>query len=124
MLLWIQLPRVGKHGGGATCVDVVDHSVKWLGRRGAGPQQGREFLEQLLYLGQECSDGGGGLGAPGVIKKIVTCLSEGAARGRVQNLPLSWENRELKFCKKIHSNYGSNYCCKKKNQIQNLGCGK
>ena len=92
MLFWVQPPGAGEHGGGATCVDVVDHSVERLGLRGAGPEQGREFLEQLLYLGRECGDGGGGLGAPGVIKKIVTCLSEGAARGRVQNLPFSWDN--------------------------------
>jgi hypothetical protein len=47
--------------GGATCVDVVDYSVEGLGLRGAGPQQGRKFLEQLLYLGREGGDGGGGL---------------------------------------------------------------
>jgi hypothetical protein len=66
--------------------------VEWLRRRGAGPQQGWEFLEKLLYLGREGGDGGGGLGAPGAIKKTSTCLGEGAARGRVQNLPLSWDN--------------------------------
>ncbi len=93
MLFWVQPPRAGEHGGGATCVDVVDYSVEWLGLRGAGPQQGRKFLEQFLYLGREGGDGGGGLRALGAIKKIVTCLSEGAARGRVQNLPFSWENR-------------------------------
>ena len=51
----------GEHGGGATCVDVVDHPVERLGLRGGGPQQGREFLEQLLYLGREGGDSGGGL---------------------------------------------------------------
>ena len=51
---------------------------------------------------------------PGAIKRTSTCLSEGAARGHVQNLPFSWEDRELKFCKKIHSNYGSSYCSKEK----------
>ena len=75
---------------------------------------GREFLEQFLYLGREGGDGGGGLRAPGAIEKIGTCLSEGAARGRVQNLPFSWEDRKPKFCKKIHSNYGSSYCSKEK----------
>ena len=72
---------------------MVDYSVEWLGLRGAGPQQGRKFLEQFLYLGREGGDGGGGLGAPGAIKKISICLSEGAARGRVQDLPFSWEDR-------------------------------
>ncbi len=65
--------------------------MEWLGRRGAGSQQGWEFLEKLLYLGREGGNGGGGLGAPGAIKKLV-CLSEGAARGRMQNLPFSWDN--------------------------------
>jgi hypothetical protein len=92
VLFRVQLPRAGEHGGGATCVDVVDYTLEWLGRRGAGSQQGREFLEKLLYLGREGGDGGGGLGAPGATKKISTCLSEGAARGRVQNLPFSWDN--------------------------------
>ena len=58
MLFWVQPPGAGEHGGGASCVDVVDHSVEWLGLRGVGPQQGREFLEQLLYLGREGGDGG------------------------------------------------------------------
>ena len=61
MLFWVQPLRAGEHGGGATCVDVVDYSVERLGLRGAGPQQGREFLEQFLYLGREGGDGGGGL---------------------------------------------------------------
>ncbi len=61
VLFWVQTPGAGKHGGGATCVDVVNNPVKRLGLRGVGPQQGREFLEQLLYLGQEGGDGGGGL---------------------------------------------------------------
>ena len=91
-----------------------------LGLRGGGPQQGREFLEQLLYLGREGGDGGGGLRAPGVIKRIFTCLSEGAARGRVQNLPFSWEDRKFKFCKKIHSNYGSSYCGEEKIEFEIL----
>ncbi len=42
-------------------MDVVDYSVERLGLRDAGPQQGREFLEQFLYLGREGGDGGGGL---------------------------------------------------------------
>ncbi|MFN9942928.1 MAG: hypothetical protein ACK56I_26020, partial [bacterium] len=31
-------------------------------------------------------------GSPGVIKRSFTCLSEDAARGRVQDLPFSWED--------------------------------
>ncbi len=89
-----------------------------LGLHSVRSQQGREFLEQLLYLGREGGDGGGRLWAPGVIKRIGTCLSEGAARGRVQNLPFSWEDRKLKFCKKIHSNYGSSYCSKEKIEFE------
>ncbi len=27
--------------------------MEWLGLRSAGPQQGRKFLEQFLYLGRE-----------------------------------------------------------------------
>ncbi len=52
MLFWVQPPGAGEHGGGATCVDVVDHSVERLGLRRVGSQQGREFLEQFLYLGR------------------------------------------------------------------------
>ncbi len=61
VLFWVQPPGAGEHGGGATCVDVVDHSVERLGLRGVGPQQGREFLEQLLYQGREGGDGGDSL---------------------------------------------------------------
>ena len=92
--------------------------MEWLGRRGAGSQQGREFLEQLLYLGRECGDGGDGLRAPGVIKRICTCLGEGAARGRVQDLPFSWEDSKLKFLKKIHSNNWSSYSGKVKVEFE------
>jgi hypothetical protein len=54
-------------------------------------QQRREFLEQLLYLGRESSDGGGGLGTPGANKRNGTCLGECAARGRVQDLLFGWD---------------------------------
>ncbi len=67
MLFRVQPPGAGEHG--ATCVDVVDHTVERLGLRGGGLQQGWEFLEQLLYLGREGSDGGGGLRAPGGLSK-------------------------------------------------------
>ncbi len=89
--------RRGRANTGAVatgaCVYVVYYSVEWFGLRGAGSQQGREFLEQFLYLGREGGDGGCGLRASEAIRKIVTCLSEGAARGRVQDLPFSGENR-------------------------------
>ncbi len=70
-----------------------------LGGGGTGPQHRWEFLEQLLYLGWESSDGG--LGAPGFNKKSSTCLGEGAARGRVQNLLLRGDYRKTKMSKKI-----------------------
>ena len=92
--------------------------MAWAARRWAAAGSG--IPGAVFVPGREGGDGGGGLGDPGAIKKIVTCLSEGAARGRVQNLPFSWENRELKFCKKIHSNYGSSYCCKKKIKFEIL----
>ena len=66
-------------------------AVERLGRGGAGTQQRREFLEQLLYLGRESGDGGGGLGTPGANKRGGTCLGEGAARGRVQHLLFGWD---------------------------------
>ena len=92
--------------------------MKRLGLRGGGPQQGWEFLEQLLYLGREGGDGGSGLRAPGVIKRLFTCLSEDAARSRVQDLPFSWEDSKVKFCKKIHSNYRSSYCGEEKIEFE------
>ncbi len=67
----VQPPRAGEHGGGTTCVDVMYDAVERLGRGGAGPQQGRKFLEQFLYLGRESGDGGGGLGGP---KELVLAL--------------------------------------------------
>ncbi len=73
-----------------------------------------------MYLGRESGDGGGGLRGPGVIKRIFTCLSEDAARGRVQDLPFSWEDSKFKFCKKIHSNYWSSYCGKEKIEFEIL----
>jgi hypothetical protein len=50
VLLRVQPPRAGEHAGSATCVDVIYDAVERLGRGGAGMQQRREFLEQLLYL--------------------------------------------------------------------------
>ena len=96
----------------------MNHTMERLGLRGGGPQQGWEFLEQLLYLGREGGDGGGGLRVPGVIKRIFTCLSEDAARGRVQDLPFSWEDSKFKFLKKIHSNNWSSYCGKEKFEFE------
>ncbi len=32
----------------------------------------------------------------------------------MQNLPFCWDNGKLKFCEKIHANYGGGYCCKEK----------
>jgi hypothetical protein len=66
--------------------------MKRLGGRSAGAQQRRKFLEEFLYLGWESAEGGGGLGAPGANKRTGTCLCEGAARGRVQNLLFCWDN--------------------------------
>ncbi len=43
--------RAGEHGGGATCVDVMDNAVERFGRGGAGTQQRRKLLEKFLYLG-------------------------------------------------------------------------
>ena len=83
---------MGEHGGGATCVDVVDDAVEGPGRCSIGSQQRQEFFEEFLYLGREGGDGGGGLGAPGANKRTGTCLCEGAARGHVKNLPFCWDN--------------------------------
>ncbi len=38
----------------------------------------------------------------------------------MQNLPFSWEDRKLKFCKKIHSDYGGSYCGKEKVKFEIL----
>jgi hypothetical protein len=38
----------------------------------------------------------------------------------VQNLPFSWDNGKLKFCEKIHANYGGGYCCKEKIKFEIL----
>ncbi len=92
VFLQIQPPRAIEHGGGATCVDVIDNAVERLGMGGTGTQQRRKFLEKFLYLGRESGDGGGGLGALGVSKRTGTCLGEGAARGRVQDLLFCWDN--------------------------------
>ncbi len=46
------------------------------------------------------------------------CLGEGAARGRVQDLPFSWEDSKLKFLKKIHSNNWSSYSGKVKVEFE------
>jgi hypothetical protein len=58
------------------------YTVEQLGRGVAGTQKRWKFLEQVLYLGRESGDGGGGLGTPGANKRGGTCLGEGAARGR------------------------------------------
>ncbi len=36
----------------------------------------------------------------------------------MQDLPFSWEDSKFKFCKKIHSNYGSSYCGKEKIEFE------
>ncbi len=73
-------------------MDMMYNAVERLGGGGgAGTQQRREFLEQLLYLWWESGDGGGGLGTPGANKRSGTCLGEGAARGRVQDLLSGWD---------------------------------
>ncbi len=82
VFLRVQPSRAGEHGGGDTCVDVMYDAVERLWRGGAGTQQRREFLEQLLYLGRESGDGGGGLRTPGATKRSGTCLGEGAASCR------------------------------------------
>ncbi len=88
----VQLPGAGEHGGGTSCVDVMDNAVKRLGRGGTGMQQRRKFLKKFLYLGWESGDGGGGLGAPGANKRTGTCLGEDAARGHLQDLLFCWDN--------------------------------
>ncbi len=70
----------------------MDYAMERLGWRGAGAQERRKFFEEFLYLGRESRDGGGGLRAPGANKRIGTCLCEGAAQSRVQNLPFCWDN--------------------------------
>jgi hypothetical protein len=88
VFLRVQPLRAGG-GGGATCVDAMCNAVEQLGRGGSGTQQRREFLEQLLNLWWEsCSRG---LGTPGSNKRGGTCLGEGAARGRVQDLLFGWD---------------------------------
>jgi hypothetical protein len=82
----VQPPEAGEHGGGATCVDVMHHAVEGFGRSCAWPQQRRKLLKQLLYLWRELGDDGGSLWTPEAIKRSGTCLGEGAARGRVQDL--------------------------------------
>ncbi len=79
MFFGVQPPRAGEHGGGATCVDVMHHSVEGLGRGGAWAQQRQELLKQLLYLWQDRSDACGGLATPEASKRSGTCLGEGAA---------------------------------------------
>jgi hypothetical protein len=49
----------------------MDYSVEWLRRRGAGPQQGREFLKQLLYLGRECATAAAVSELQGLSKKLL-----------------------------------------------------
>ncbi len=38
VLFRVQPPGAGEHGGGATCVDVMNCAMEWLGRRGTGTQ--------------------------------------------------------------------------------------
>jgi hypothetical protein len=78
----------------------MDNAVEWLGRGGAGTQQRRKFLKKFLYLGPESGDGGGDLGAPGANKRTGTCLGEGAARGRVQDLLFCWIIESSNFARK------------------------
>jgi hypothetical protein len=59
--------------GAVLNVDVVYDAVEWLGPGGAWPQHHWEFLEQLLYLGQES---GGGLWALGFNERSSICLGE------------------------------------------------
>ncbi len=56
ILLWIKPPMASESGSCATCVNVVNDAVERLGCCGAGPQQRREFFEQLLNLGRKNSD--------------------------------------------------------------------
>jgi hypothetical protein len=77
VLFRVQPLRAGEYWGGASCVDGM-HNL------GGAAQQRQTFLEQLLYLWRE--SGGGGLGTPGADKRSSTCLGEGAARGRMQEL--------------------------------------
>jgi hypothetical protein len=82
----IQSPRAGENWGDATCVGVMDDSVNRFGSGGTGPQQRQKFLEQLLYLGWESDDVGGGRRAQCCYKRRSTCLGGSAVRGRMQNL--------------------------------------
>jgi hypothetical protein len=63
VLLLIKPPRARENWSCATCVNVVIDAVERLGCCGAGPQQCREFLEQLLNLGRK--NGNACLRAPG-----------------------------------------------------------
>jgi hypothetical protein len=56
VLLFINSPRVSENGSCTTCANVVNAAVERLGCCGAGPQQRREFFEQLLNLGRKNVD--------------------------------------------------------------------
>jgi hypothetical protein len=56
VLLWIKSPRMSENGSCTTCANVVNAAVERLGCCGAGPQQRREFFEQLLNLGRKNGD--------------------------------------------------------------------
>jgi hypothetical protein len=91
VFVWIQSLWAGENGGGATCVDVVDDSMErfWCG--GAGLQQRWKFLEQLLYLGWESSDGGGISELHGVIKEEVLVLEKVQPKAACRTCCFEWK---------------------------------
>ncbi len=79
MFFWVQPPRMGEHGGGATCVDVVHNAVERFGGAALGRSSDGNSSSSYCTCGGKAADGGGGLGTPGANERSGTCLGEGAA---------------------------------------------
>ncbi len=92
-------------------------------RLGAWPQEGRKFLKKGLYLLGKPGDGGGRVSVPWLYKRRGTCLGEGAARGRVQNLLFIGDNTEAKFYQEIHAEKRRRHGGEKKVKLK-VGTGK
>jgi hypothetical protein len=85
--------------------------MKGFGQSSGGPQQRRELLDQLLYLGRESGDSGSCLRAPGFNERSCTCLGEGAGRGRVKNLLFRGDYGTAKMSEKINAKERRSYSC-------------